>query len=135
MLEVIFTTLLQSLRGTARLFGYEIALVLSEHKIKTKFKSPNSKTNAWDSEMYVHGNIFFKDLANPIKPTKSDISPEENDIITSERYKTFMEQSLIDDMLKVSQKSDLTLKQVAIGIGAFNMLLVGLVYYMTVGGI
>lgn len=108
--------------------------MLTEHKIKTKFESPSNENNAWDSNHWVYGNIFLKGIANPIKPKKSDVENGDYEIITSERYKSYMEQDLIDDMLQASKSSGLTLKNVALMLGALNILAVGLVFILTNGG-
>lgn len=135
MLGALFAMLLNSVRGIARMFGYELKIVLTEHKIKTKFDNPEREGNCWDSEHWVRGNIFFKGIANPIKPKKSEVKDGDWDIITSERYQTFMEQSLIDDMLQASKSDGLTLQQAVIALGALQLLnLVGL-YLISNGGI
>jgi hypothetical protein len=134
MFAWLFTTVVNALRGTARIFNLELRIVLTEHKIKTEFVKPKNSDVAWDSEHWVYGNIFVEGIANPVKITKSKLEEEDVEIITSDRYKTFMEQSLIEDMLQASKSSGLSLKQVAIALGALNILAVGIVFIIT-GGI
>lgn len=135
MLGALFTILANGVRGIARIFGYELKIVLTEHKIKTKFDNPSREGNCWDSTHWTKGNIFLKGIANPIKPKKTEVEDGDWDLITSERYKTFMEQSLIDDMLQASKSDGLTLKTAVIALASLQILnLVGL-YFISNGGI
>lgn len=135
MFEYLFTMLVNAIRGTARIFGYELKIVLTEHKIKTKFASPSSEKNNWDDSHWIRGNIFIDGIANPINISKQEVKNGDYEIITSERYKTFMEQSLIDDMLQASKSDGLTLKTVALILAMINILAVGLVFILSNGGI
>lgn len=134
MLEILFTALLNSVRGIARIFGYEISIVLTEHKIETKFDHPKREGNLWDSDHWLHGNIFLEGYANPIKPTKDDLD-EDAKVITSDRYESWMEQSVIEDMLKVGRESDMTIRKLMFIIAGLNVLLVGIVYWLTTTGL
>ena len=136
MFGALFTIAVSLIRSTARLFNYELKIVLTEHKIKVKFDKPDREENCWDDSHWIRGNIFLKGIANPINIKKSDVKESEDvEIITSDRYKTFMEQSLIDDMLQASKSDGLTLKTVAIILGSLNVLAVGVIYVLTNGGI
>lgn len=135
MLGALFTMLANFVRGIARIFGYELKIVLTEHKIKTKFDNPEREGNCWDSTHWTRGNIFLKDIANPIKPKKSEVEDGDWDIITSERYQTFMEQSLIDDMLQASKSDGLSLKTAVIALASLQLLNLAGLYLISNGGI
>lgn len=141
MLAWLFTTLLNAVRSVARAVGLELEVVLTEHKIKTKMQNPDKTDKFWNSKIWTNGNIYLKDYANPVNIEISDIENHSHkeddsvdaDLITTERYKTFMEQSLIDDMLQASKDNDLTLKTAVIAIIATNLLTLGIVYVASSG--
>lgn len=133
MLDKIFTAMLNLIRSIMRAFNLETEIVLTEHKIKTKAVKPERSEKAWDDSHWVHGNIFIKDYANPVKISKEKIEENDYHLIASERYKTFMEQDLIDDMLQASKDSGLTLLQALIVILSTNLLSVGMIYAFTTG--
>jgi len=136
MFAQLFTTILKMLRQSMRMVNLELEVELTDHKIKTRAVNPEESDRAWDSRQWVHGNLYLEGLANPIKITPKDVKnlDEDYEIISSERYKTFMEQNLIDDMLNASKSDGLTIKQALIAIIASNVLTVGLIVVLT-GGI
>lgn len=112
-------------------------IVLTEHKMKVKFDKPEREGNCWDKTHWNYGNLYLEGLANPIKISKNEIeNSEDYNVITSDRFETFMEQSLIDDMLQAS-KSDggLTLKSAVLIIGSLNVLGIGIIYVLGTGAI
>lgn len=133
MLELIFTAMLNAVRQLMRVFNLETEIVLTEHKIKTKARKPKNSDKAWDDSHWVYGNIFIKDYANPVKIAKDKVEENDYHLIASERYKTFMEQDLIDDMLQASKDDGLTLLQALVAIIATNLLSVGMIYAFTTG--
>lgn len=135
MFATLFTAMLNALRGIMRELNLETEIVLTEHEIKIKAVNPEETEKNWDDSLYRHGNLYFRDFANPIDFKREDVKPDNYELITSERYKTFMEQSLIDDMLQASKDSDLTLKQALIAIISTNVLSMGLIYITTSGAI
>jgi len=118
-----------------RTLNLETEIVLTEHKIEINAVNPDEIDKDWDSNIWTYGNIYLKDIANPINIKKSEIKDKDYDLITSERYKTFMEQSLIDDMLQASKSDGLTLKQVLIAIISTNLLTLGILYLVSSGAI
>ena len=116
MLDKLFTAIIKALRGIMRSLNLETEIVLTEHKIDIKAVNPDENGKHWDENIWTYGNIYLKDFANPINIKKSEIEDKDYDLITSERYQTFMEQSLIDDMLQASKTDGLTLKQALIAI-------------------
>jgi len=128
MFASLFTAMLSAVRGLMRAFNLQTEIVLTDHKIKIKAVNPTETEKYWDNNIWTYGNIYLQDFANPIDIRQSVVEDKEYDLITTERYKTFMEQTLIDDMLQASKTDGLTLKQALIAILATNILTVGLVY-------
>jgi hypothetical protein len=117
MFEVIPTAMIGFWRSIGELLGYELDVVISEHKIKLEMVNPenlDSSGRAWDDSCFTTGNLHLEGIANPIKPELPDDDSDAS-FITSERYKTFMEQSLIDDIISEgSEHSGLTLLHVLV---------------------
>jgi hypothetical protein len=114
--------------------GCEIAVELNDHSIQTEMVVPNKETRAWDSDLYRKGNVFVGSYANPIKPRveyhedledpdeithvegEPDTPPEgesETDggedvghvqLISSPRYRDYMRQDLISQLLTPSEQ-------------------------------
>lgn len=104
-------------RGFARLLGNEIDVVVTEHEIKLDVVDPDKTDElgrAWDDSHFTAGNIHLANIANPIKPEPpSDES--EHDYIMSERYKSFMKQTLMEDIVNEGmEESGLTLLHVIV---------------------
>lgn len=104
-------------RSLGELLGYELDVVISEHKIKLEMVSPEDLDGSgrmWDDSIFTTGNLHLEGIANPIDFEWPDDDSAAS-IITSERYKTFMEQSLIDDIISEgSDNSGLTLLHVLV---------------------
>ena len=116
-------------RSIANTFGYELEITVDDHEIDVKFVDPeNKERKAWDSNHFVSGNIFYKDYANPINFKMVD---EQNlKFISSERYETFMEQSLIDDIVRSSKENSITLIQAVIVIVLTQLTTIGLMVFL-----
>ena len=123
--ETIANTLVQSGRSIGESVGLELAVELSEHSIELELEKPDEDTRAWDPSMYSGGNVFVEGYANPIKPrvnyhqeleTPDTIDVEEGnkeseeseeksedephlELISSGRYRDYMRQDLISQLL------------------------------------
>ncbi len=104
-------------RKIGRSLGYELAVVSSSHSLQAKLEPPDKSNRAWDPDLYRHGNLFVEGHANAIKPRveyhkelenpnqveveKSDVKDEDThtDIISSPRYREYMRQDLIEQLL------------------------------------
>lgn len=129
MWHTIATAMIAMSRSIGKMFGYELAVIISEHSIKLQMVNPDNKVDrAYDDNTFVSGNIFVKDFANPLSIKKISEAYEEQDFITSERYKKFMEQSLIDDIVRSSKDDGLTVTQAVIILGAIQVLSVAIIY-------
>lgn len=110
--------------------GCELAVELSDHSITIKMDHPNKNNRAWDENLYRKGNVFHSDYANPIKPqvdhnkglknpdevhvqegnsTATDGGKEEQDqshvqMISSPRYRDYMTQDLISQLLTPDER-------------------------------
>lgn len=118
--------------GTARALGLETKVELSDHSITVEYALPDVDTRAWDSNLYVNGNVFVDGYANPIKPkvnyneelenpdtidveegetgTADDTADsEEGDgphvsLISSARYRDYMRQDLVSQLLTPNEQ-------------------------------
>lgn len=106
--------------------GLELAVELSEHSIEIEMEKPDEDTRAWDPDLYSNGNVFVQGYANPIKPrvqynqaleepstidvTEGDGEGVQDDtddtddgphleLISSGRYRDYMRQDLISQLL------------------------------------
>jgi hypothetical protein len=117
-------------RKIGRSFGYELAVVVSDHSIKLKMVNPdNTEQRAWDDNLYRHGNVFMSGYANPIKPKVEQHSGLENkdrarlhdtvtvpdggeeqaervhtQLMSSGRYQDYMLQDLISQVLNPQEQ-------------------------------
>jgi len=120
MFKNMFTLALNMTRALAYTFGYELRVELTDHEIKLNFADPNNEENCWDETHYVSGNLFIQGYANPIKPEVSD-DFSDYELIESERYKSYMRNSLIDDIMKASKKSGITIGQAVLALGSLQI--------------
>lgn len=136
MLPRFSTLLVGTARGVSRLFNNELAVIITPHKIKLRMMDPDSDAVAWDESHFTHGCIFFQGWANPIKPkvpddNESGLESEDIDLIASDRYKKFMEQSLIDDIIDEGTESGwLSLELIAIVLGTLQLANVLMILYL-----
>jgi len=108
----------------------ELAVELSDHSINVRMVDVQSDTYAWDPGLYRYGNVFLSEYANPIKPrvrhnkelenkdmaemtegnednidgpvaSQEDAEPE---VISSNRYVSYMKQELIESLLNPRQQ-------------------------------
>lgn len=105
-------------RLIGRMVGAELVVEVSEHSIDTSMEVPNKMKRAWDPDLYKRGQVYYSDYANPIKPTvtvEDDLADEdtveleeagEGDtdgphvaVISSSRYRKYMRQDLISQLL------------------------------------
>jgi len=129
--------LLGLIEGIGILLGYKWRVRLDLHKIYLDFISPDEKsTREYNHDHFVNGNIYVKGKSNPIKPKLE--GKEAQDVISSDRYKTFMGLSLANDLV-LAQKDEgwstrkiLLMAVVLTTINILITLLLGLV--MTGGG-
>lgn len=131
-------------RSLGSTFGLQTAVVLSDHSIKVRMESPDKDTRAWDTNLYGNGNVFVEGYANPIKPRveyheqlenpntvevtegdTDDTEASEDDaddthvqLISSGRYRDYMRQDLISQLLT----PDAQWKLIAYGVLALGVL-------------
>lgn len=113
--------------GTARSFGNmlgcELAVNAGGQTLDAKMVPPKkTKDVAWDDSLFVKGNLFVGDYANPIKPTVNhnqgldtpdtvDVEASEEgeedahvSVISSPRYRLYMIQDLVSQLLNPSER-------------------------------
>jgi len=129
MLDKLFQLNIVLARTFAQVFGYELAITIDEHEIKLEVVDPdNIEERAFDSSHFVSGNIFVGDFANPINISNIEEAYKDAEYIVSDRYKKYMEQELIDDIVQTSKDSGLTVTQATLVIGTLQLLSVAVIY-------
>ena len=122
--EAIATWFVRSGRSIGRLLGCELKVDVSDHSIQTSMVKPDKERWAWDDTLYKKGCLFVDGYANPVKPsvdynkdledpdtvtvkeseqqaTEDDTEDSEEHVsmISSPRYREYMRQDLISQML------------------------------------
>lgn len=126
------------------MLGCELAVNAGGQTLEAKMVPPKkTKELAWDDQLYVKGNLFVGDYANPIKPTvnynqsieepdtvdvkapNADVDVDDDahvSVISSPRYSLFMMQDLVSQLLNPSER--LTMIQwVLIGIAGMVLMM------------
>ncbi len=123
--------------------GLSKKIEVSDHSISVELTNPDKDTRAWDSNMYRNGNLFVQGYANPIKPrvdhntqledpdtveveegdsgTESDSEDGEGrhvNLISSSRYRDYMRQDLVSQLLTPKEQW----KLIAYGVLALGVL-------------
>lgn len=136
-------------RGLGRSAGYELAVELSDHSIKTTMVDPSDDDLAWDDGLYKHGGVFHEDYANPLKirvnerknlEDPDEVELEEGDeeadgdvhteVISSKRYAGYMRQHLIEQLLTPRSQWKLAVLGI-IGLGLLQLLTIILMLFVT----
>lgn len=146
--------LMNMTRSMFELAGYQLVVELSEHSIEIDLERPNKNKRAWDPSLYKSGNVFLSGYANPIKPRavsspqldvhdqvkveegETDGEAAEGDdrhtsVIASSRFRTYMKQDLIDQMLTPQEKWK-QIMYILIGFG--GLLLINVVVSLSAAG-
>lgn len=120
------TSALGMARGLGNALGCEMRVELSDHSIETAMVHPSKDGEyAWDTDLYVRGNVFRAGYANPIKPTINhnpaleepdtvDVEAAEDgegveddphvSMISSPRYRLYMVQDLVSQLLNPQER-------------------------------
>lgn len=103
----------------------ELAVTISDHSIDARMEPVDKENRAWDSDLYHRGNVFIDGYANPIKPvvnnnkeledpdtvaiteggtdetqdTQEESEESHVQLISSPRYRDYMTQDLISQLL------------------------------------
>lgn len=129
VIGAVATKLLGIGRSIGRSFGYELVVELSDHSINIKMVNPNdTDARAWDDNLYRHGNVFLSGYSNPVKPRieqhselktpdkaqlhktvgitdgGSDVEHVHTNLISSSRYRAYMRQDLISQVLNPQEQ-------------------------------
>lgn len=129
MWNTISTVLIALSRSIGKMFGYELAVIINEHSIELQMVNPeNVEERAYDDNHFVSGNLFVKEFANPVNIKNMAKAYKDQEFITSKRYKKYMEQSLIDDIVRSSKNSGLTVTQAVFILVAAQALSVAIIY-------
>jgi hypothetical protein len=146
-------------RSLGRTLGCQLAVDVNDHSIELEMEVPSKDTRAWDTDLYRYGNLFVGSYANPIKPrveynedlenpdeiTHVEGEPEdaphgesETDgedvghvqLISSPRYRDYMRQDLISQLLTPQEQWKLIAYAVA-GVIALQFVTMIIVLYAT----
>ncbi|WLW38201.1 hypothetical protein [Halorubrum spindle-shaped virus-BLv25] len=123
--------------------GFKLQVVVSDHSVKIKFVKPDKDTRAWDSNLFKNANLFVQGYANPFKPRVEHNSKLENpdtidiqegepdgendetdgsngdvSLIASSRYRDYMRQDLVSQLLTPKEQW----KLIAYGVLAIGVL-------------
>lgn len=154
--EWLSTVAIRNARSFGRLLGCELVVDASTHSLETSMEMPDREQRAWDPDLYKHGQLYVAGYANPIKPViehnaeleepdtvhiqkgeaEADDGLEESDddttaaIITSERYKTYMQQDLISQLLNPREQWRLLVYGI-IALGALQFIAIIITMYAT----
>lgn len=114
--------------------GNKLKITLDEHQIDIDVVNPlDVEDVAYDTNHYVNGNIFIDGYSNPVKH-KFDEAEEEVELVSSMRYKPYMNNKLLEDLIKSTEgrKGDALFMMMAVAsIGSFAILL--LLMFMMIG--
>lgn len=127
--------------------GLQQKVEVSDHSIDVELTMPDHDNRAWDPDMFKNGNLFVDGYANPIKPsvehhkdledsdtvevqegdpdtedTENDESGPHVELISSSRYRDYMRQDLVSQLLTPQEKWRLL---------AYGILAVGGLQFMT----
>lgn len=122
-------------RSLSRALGNELAVIITPHKIKLRMVDPDNTDKNWDESMFTHGNMYLQGFANPVKPqipdTEDDAKQSQDlELIESERYKTVMEQSLVNNIIEEGlDRSGLTKFQLMIVLMVNQIVMTGIIIY------
>lgn len=111
-------------RTLGQILGLQLAVEVSDHSIELSMEHVEKDTRAWDTNLYKNGNLFIKGYANPVKlrleqneglenpdtvdvedgDTEADTADDSEEdheaaVIASSRYRDYMRQDLISQLL------------------------------------
>lgn len=141
--------------------GLQRKVEVSDHSIDLSLQIPDHDERAWDTNMFRNGNLFVSGYANPIKPRtrhhkdlenpdtveveEGDVSDAEDaegaetaddgphvELISSSRYRDYMRQDLVSQLLTPSEKWRL-LAYGILGVGCLQFFTMIIVLYATGG--
>lgn len=150
--STIATFALNSARSFGNQLGCELVVETSDHSLHTTMETPNSTTRAWDPNLWVKGQLYLRDYANPIKPyverhldqgeqdqariqsSELEDGEDHTGIVTSTMYRMYQDQHLASELMLPSEKWKRIFWAV-IGLGGLMLLSLGLNLASVVGGI
>lgn len=81
----------------------KLQIIATKHKLITRYVPPQTSRYAWDLDTYYNGNLFVSGKANPINiPTNTN---NEKLFESSQKYRSFMQNKFISDIMSSGQKS------------------------------
>lgn len=122
----VSTAMIRYSRLFGRILGCELAVDAGGQTLDVQMVTPSTDgERAWDDTMYVRGNLFVDGYANPVKPqvrTNAELGdsdevdvevseqasedPENVSMMSSARYRLFMVQDLVSELLNPKERLD-----------------------------
>lgn len=134
--------------------GFQLRVITSDHSVRIKFVKPDKDTRAWDTNIFKNANLFVEGYANPIKPTvehnsklenpdtievregepdgendETDGSERDVSLIASSRYRDYMRQDLVSQLLTPKEQWKLIAYGV-LALGALQFIVIAVVMYV-----
>lgn len=135
--------------------GFQLRVITSDHSVQIKFVKPDKDTRAWDTNLFKNANLFVEGYANPIKPRVEHNSKLENpdtvavregepggeteetagsdrdvSLIASSRYRDYMRQDLVSQLLTPKEQWKLIAYGV-LGLGVLQFVAILVTMYVT----
>lgn len=159
--EIPINFALDMVASTGKAIGLQQKIEVSDHSVSVKLTLPDQDKDAWDEDMFRHSNIFIRGYANPIKPVvnhnpelrnKDTVDLEESDtgegdedwdeddedeghvdLISSTRYRDYMRQDLVSQLLTPQEQWKL-LAYGILGLGILTFFNMVVMFWLNGGG-
>lgn len=84
--------------------GLKLRVRVTNHKILTDYIYPDRSKRAWDFDTYYNANLYLIGKANPIKLDGSDTN---RNLMPSQKYRSYMQNKLVSDIMESHQESNI----------------------------
>lgn len=84
--------------------GLKLRVRVTNHKILTDYVHPDMTKRGWDFNTYYNGNIYLKGKANPVKLNGGNTNRK---LIPSQKYRSYMQNKLVSEIMKSHQESNI----------------------------
>lgn len=122
------------LEGVAKLLGLKWCIEVTDHKIEVEFVDPDDKSKReFNENHFTNGNIYIKGYSNPVNISKAK---DKLDLVSSDRYKDFMNGELRKGLMHINPEGWTTKKlvMVVMVLTAINTSIIGLFLFLMMGG-
>lgn len=128
--EIPVNMMLATAEAMGSAMGLKRKVEISDHSVTVEWTTPDQDSRAWDLDLFKRTNVFVRGYANPIKPVVdyheqlenpdtvdvegSDVADDETggedddgphvSLISSARYRDYMRQDLVSQLLTPQEK-------------------------------